>query len=156
MSDEGEIFAWDWINARRDKSLTDDQTLQLAPTTSRRWVDGGADVVNLLRRQVATLQTVKRVDQLPGPNSRTARVLDQIYQFYDGRKHRFEALAEQVVEWVMAESGIDYRLGWITPPSPDGGAGLRGSGRHREGPWPVQDSWFWARRNARNPLLRRR
>ena len=49
-----------------------------------------------------------------------------IVAHYDTRKHRFEALAELVTANILRESGSEYRTGWITPPSSDGGADFVG------------------------------
>jgi hypothetical protein len=49
-------------------------------------------------------------------------MLSQVVGFYEGRKHRFEALAEPV----LRGQGPDYRPGWVAPPSSDGGADFVG------------------------------
>src|SRR5262249_19227911 len=40
--------------------------------------------------------------------------------------HRFELLAARVVERILSGCGGDFRLGWVTPPSSDGGADFVG------------------------------
>jgi hypothetical protein len=59
--------------------------------------------------------------------SREAGTLSQVPGFHEGRKHRFEALAELV----LRGQGPDYRPGWVTPPSEDGGADLWSVRRRR-------------------------
>ena len=49
------------------------------------------------------------------------KVLENIYSYYDGKKHRFEALASLACESVIRESGSAYRRGWLTQSSGDGG-----------------------------------
>ncbi len=50
------------------------------------------------------------------------RVLKQIYDYYTGRKHRFEALAELISERVIGADKGNYEKGWITSAGSDGGA----------------------------------
>jgi len=48
-------------------------------------------------------------------------VLRAIYDFYSAQNHRFKLLAARVVERILSGCGGDFRLGWVTPPSSDGG-----------------------------------
>jgi Restriction endonuclease len=64
--------------------------------------------------------------QLPAAGSPEAAALEQVLGFYERRKHRFEALAELVAERVLRGHGADYRPGWLTPASSDGGADFVG------------------------------
>ncbi len=49
-------------------------------------------------------------------------MLKQVYEYYSGRKHKFEALAEVIAERVIgADHGV-YEKGWITSQGGDGGA----------------------------------
>ncbi len=41
LAAEGEEFNWEWINARRDASATEAQTLKLAPSAWKTWVREG-------------------------------------------------------------------------------------------------------------------
>jgi hypothetical protein len=126
LATEGDAFDWSWINARRNKSLSLEETLELAPESWKTWVRGGASTVERVRRRVAHLRTVKEADQRPVPGSKEEKVLKQIYEFYDKGKHRFEGLAELVAERVIRSAGAEYRSGWITPASSDGGADFIG------------------------------
>ena len=65
-------------------------------------------------------------DQRPDPGSADEHVLRAIYDFYSGQNHRFEWLAARVVERILSGCGGDFRLGWVTPPSSDGGADFVG------------------------------
>jgi hypothetical protein len=123
---DNERLDWAWINRRRDPGASTTDCLRLAPQAWRDWVDGGAETLPRLRRSVARLRTVKPAEQLPVAGSREAATLQQVLGFYEGRKHRFEALAEVVAERVLRGQGADYRPGWITPPSSDGGADFVG------------------------------
>lgn len=119
---EGEEFDWDWINARRDPNLTNDDCLSLAPAAWRWWVKYGSTSLPRVRRMLSRLRTVSATDQRPPDDSKQGRTLGAITQHYANRKHRFELLAEHVVQDVVITSGMDYVRGWITPASGDGGA----------------------------------
>jgi len=123
---ENEVFSWDWISARRNAQLSAEETLAVAPQSWRNWVDGGGKALERCRRRVVRLRTQKADAQKPRDGSREARALREIYEFYAGKKSRFEALAALVAEHVIAETGTRYRPGWITPASSDGGADFIG------------------------------
>ena len=123
---EGEEFDWNWINARRNPDLSDDDCLALAPSAWQWWVKNGSTSLSRVRRMLSRLKTVNAEEQRPVPGSREARILQSISQHYCNRKHRFELLAEHVVEDVVTSSGMDYVKGWITPRSADGGADFVG------------------------------
>lgn len=55
-----------------------------------------------------------------------AAALELIYQFYAGRKHRFELLASRVVMSHINRSGGKYHEGWVTRGSSDGGVDFVG------------------------------
>src|SRR5207248_1461676 len=73
------------------------------------------------RRRVSKLSIASAREQLPSNGSLEARALRQIYQYYEGRKSRFEALAALVTQHVFSKSGANYRLGWITRAGGDNG-----------------------------------
>ena len=123
---EGEEFDWNWINARRNPKMSDDDCLALAPAAWQWWVKNGSTSLPRVRRMLSRLKTVNAEEQKPAPGSKEARVLQFITQHYADRKHRFELLAEHVVENVVTSSGMDYVRGWITPRSADGGADFVG------------------------------
>jgi hypothetical protein len=105
MANEGKIFDWAWINSRRDPNLSDEECLSRAPKNWQTWTSKGTPVLETCRRLV----------------ERYVIVLRAIYRFYDGRKYRFENLASMVASEIVAESGAEYREGWLTPPTGDGG-----------------------------------
>jgi Restriction endonuclease len=126
LAAEDERLDWAWINRRRDPDASSTDCLKLAPRAWRDWVEGGDEALPRLRRSVVSLRTVRPAAQLPPSGSREAATLRQVLAFYEGRKHRFEALAELVAERVLRGEGATYRPGWITPPSSDGGADFVG------------------------------
>lgn len=119
LARENDTLDWGWINARRDPSVTTSEALQLAPSSWSRWVETGS--IGPLRRSVVTRGVVTETMQRPKADSEEYQVLHSIYLHYQGRQHRFEALAEFVIEQIFREQGIEYRRGWITQGSGDGG-----------------------------------
>jgi hypothetical protein len=126
LETENERLDWGWINCRRNPRTATADCLRVAPRAWRDWVDSGTEALPRLRRSIARLSAVKPAEQLPAAGSREAAVLQQVLAFYRGRRHRFEAVAELVAERVLRGQGADYRPGWITPPSSDGGADFVG------------------------------
>ena len=126
LTEENETFDWAWINARRDPTKSLDETLRFAPASWRKWLSGGASTLPRLRRHTSKLLVTKPKDQMPQPASRYERVLQEIYAYYAGKKHRFEGLAYAVVRRMLSASGHRFVEGWITPSSGDGGADFIG------------------------------
>lgn len=120
LAEDDETFPWAWIKARRDRSLTLDETLKAAPRSWRRWLVAGSVGSERLRRRVARRLVHSREEQLPLPGSRDALLLNAVYRSFDGRKVEFEAVASWVAERVLKRSGT-YRHVGITRASADGG-----------------------------------
>ncbi len=118
---EDERLNWEWINARRDSTLTDSQVLRLAPTSWQTWVREGNSALPRIRRQVARNRIMTAAEQLPTPASPEARVLDAVYRAFDGRKATFESLASAVAGRVIGAGTGRYHAGWLTQPSADRG-----------------------------------
>ncbi len=70
--------------------------------------------------------TTPTSEQQATPGSREARTLQHVYSRYEGRNQQFEGLAEVVAERVLGKGGSQYRTGWLTPSSSDGGADFIG------------------------------
>ena len=111
---EGEQFSWDWISARRSEVLSNEQCLKLAPQSWKAWVKDGKTSYPTVRRSVARAKSESTSNQLPEPGSKEAEILDEIFDFYEGAKHRFEAVAELVAESVLNAGAPSYRPGWIS------------------------------------------
>ncbi len=126
QKEENEIFDWRWISARRDPSVSAEDTLLLAPNAWRTWVNEGPSSLERCRRRVAKLLTHTSQEQRPSPGSPESRALHEIYIFYQQRKSRFEALASIVAARIIRADGHSYKDGWITPSSSDGGADFIG------------------------------
>ena len=126
ISAEFEEFEWNWIGLRRDESLSTAEANAFAPRSWRKWIEEGASALPRLRRRVTKVLTTPVVEQRPAENSREEAALKDIYEFYEGRKHRFELLAAVIVGRILEADGGDYRVGWVTRPGSDGGADFVG------------------------------
>jgi len=124
---ENEELDWNWINSRRNSSILLKDSLELAPTSWRKWVDSGPASVTRLRRNVITRSVVSEKMQRPAKDSPEEKILFTIYDYYSQKKHRFEALAEFVAQEIFREQGVSYKPGWITQGSGDGGFDFVGS-----------------------------
>ena len=124
----GEIDGVDirWIDDRRNRNLSSEKALRYAPDSWKRWVHEGRVAIPGVRRRVLTSSVRSTRDQQPVPGSVEAAVLQEIYSFYDGRKHAFELLASRVASEVLRESGARYRDGWLSRSSGDGGVDFVG------------------------------
>lgn len=122
MARENEVFDWNWINCRRDPNATDAECLKLAPASWKAWLKAGESALARERRRAAKLSVVDPKNQLPEPGSKTDKALQQIYAYYDKRKHRFEGLAYAVAKRLLGASHGHFVDGWITPLGSDGGA----------------------------------
>lgn len=125
LTNEHEDFSWDWINARRDPSLSLSEALQLAPAAWKRWVTLGEASLEKVRRRIFHAPIAKSHEQVPQTKTQ-AELLQGIYNHYADNKHGFEALAETVVTQVMREAGLRYVSGWVTRKSSDGGVDFVG------------------------------
>ena len=127
LASENDDLNWDWINARRNMSISIEKSLQLAPRSWKKWVESGPSAVSRLRRNVITRSVVSEKMQRPAKGSADEVVLNEIYNFYRDKKHRFEALAEFVIQQIFQDQGISYKAGWITQSGGDGGFDFVGS-----------------------------
>lgn len=118
LDQEGELFDWGWVSARRDRNTGVKESLKLAPQSWRKWVEEGDRSISGVRRELAKAGVKTKGEQLPLPGSIEEEVLNEVYQFYSDegnrRKHRFEAMAEAVANHLIANGGQSYRPGWIT------------------------------------------
>jgi len=128
LAKEAEDFNWDWINLRRNPDLTLADTLKIAPASWKRWIKHGTKALDQCRRRVAKLLVTSTGEQRPDSESDQAKVLREIYKFYEAhnRRRRFEALAAKIAGKVLEDAGGRYTFGWITPPTADGGADFIG------------------------------
>ncbi|MFI8238536.1 restriction endonuclease [Streptomyces sp. NPDC085866] len=126
LTTEHDKLSWEWIESRRNKSVSDASSLELAPRAWREWVKHGNSALPRLRRRVARAKVTKVPEQRPKPGTIEAKDLELIYKYFDGRKHDFEAVASAVAARVLRGSGNSYVEGWLTRRSGDGGADFVG------------------------------
>ncbi len=119
---EHEQFDWSWINSRRDPSVSLAESNKRAPKSWRNWITEGSNSLDRVRRRVSKLSVVKAEEQKPIPGSECEKVLNEVYRYFDGRKVKFEALAELIAERVIGSYQGIYQRGWITAGGGDGGA----------------------------------
>lgn len=125
LAEENETLSWDWINARRDPTITLEKANLLAPKAWRSWIEGGNQALGKVRRSVASQLVTDAKEQQPEPGSREERLLRSIYEYYsidNKTKARFEAFASMIAEHLLRPNASNYFPGWITPPGGDGGA----------------------------------
>ncbi len=125
LTGEKELFDWSWITARRSAVLLAGDHVPLAPASWKVWIRDGLSGVERCRRRIVKLLTVNTAQQRPQAG-RELQALQTIYEYYDRKKSRFEALAALISARVIAPEGNQYRHGWITPASSDGGADFVG------------------------------
>ncbi|WP_179292710.1 restriction endonuclease [Bacillus sp. 7884-1] len=126
LESEDEIFNWDWINKRRDPSLSLEETISSAPKSWTNWIKAGQPAIEKNRRRVSKLLTTKAEMQKPTHGSREEKAIKEIYNFYEGKKARFEGLAAIVSQKILNANSGSYVEGWITPSSSDGGSDFVG------------------------------
>lgn len=117
LAEDNEEFDWRWIVDRCDPTKNIEDTLVYAPASWKRWLKEGKDNLHLVRRSVSGRGLIKDSEQIPS----NPKMLDNIYHYYDGRKHEFECLAMEVTIKTIEESGAACVPGWITKKSGDGG-----------------------------------
>lgn len=126
IANENEEFDWNWINDRRNKDLSLEQTMNSAPKSWKEWIKKGNSVLEKTRRRVSKLFTVTKNEQIPIEGSKEEKILKEIYNYYNNRKSRFEGLALAVAAKILSDTVGKYHEGWITPSTSDGGADFYG------------------------------
>lgn len=126
LSPEGDRLNWNWINARRDPATSLEDSLLRAPKSWQKWVEGGTAVLQSIQRQVVKAQVVSDADQRPVVGSEEHKILQGVRDHYHTNKHRFEAVADFVTGKVLSSQNIQYKPGWITQGSGDGGVDFVG------------------------------
>lgn len=119
--DENDEVDWRWIDDRRDPAMTASASLRMAPATWRTWVQRGRVSIPSIRRRVMSSRVLTRAAQLPMPDSPEQTILEEIYRYFDSRKHAFELLASRVAAAVMDSRGGSYSEKWLTRSGGDGG-----------------------------------
>jgi hypothetical protein len=115
-----------WIDDRRNPALTLEEAARHAPSSWARWIHQGRMAVPIVRRRVLASTVRSPSEQQPARGSAEEDVLQELYRFYDGRKHSFELLAARVAAEVLRETGARYKEGWLSRSSGDGGVDFIG------------------------------
>lgn len=125
---DDDTLRFDWIDARRDPALTNDEAARSAPLAWRTWAREGAPALERLQRRVVKRRVTATFDQRPAPQSRQEQLLKAVYSHYKQvGEHRFEVLADFVVAEVLREAGVTYRPGWVTRGTGDSGVDFVGT-----------------------------
>ncbi|WP_345537052.1 restriction endonuclease [Phytohabitans rumicis] len=126
LAEAGDTIDLRWIDDRRNETLTVTQTARHAPASWNVWVAQGRASIPRVRRRVVSSRVKTTEEQLPVAGSAEERLLEELYAFFDGRKHAFEMLASRVAAQVLGGSGAVYRDGWLTRAGGDGGVDFVG------------------------------
>lgn len=119
--DDNDEVDWRWIDDRRDAALSGVESHRHAPGSWRTWVQRGRVALPSIRRRVISSRVLSKGDQLPTRGSAESAVLQDVYRFFDGRKHAFELLASRVAASVLNGQGGNYSEKWLTKSGGDGG-----------------------------------
>ncbi len=112
LTEEGELFDWDWIDQRRDAALTAEDTISYAPAAWQNWVQGGDSVLETIRRRVFGATIRSRPDQIKDISTNDWAVLEEIHRFFTSNAYEFEGLASWAAGKVLGPSSS---RGWVTP-----------------------------------------
>ena len=112
LNDEGERLNWDWIDRRRDGSLTSDEALVSAPAAWKRWVRLGDSALETSRRRVFGASIRSPAEQRREATTDDQMLGQEIYKFFNSNAYQFEGLASWVAGRVL---GPTSSRGWVTP-----------------------------------------
>jgi len=135
LTEEDESLAMLWISDRRNPKHDAMVANAHAPKAWQQWVKYGSPEIERIKRRVARYHIVRRQDQVMPASSTIGKTLDAVYRFYEGKKHRFEALASLACESMVRGTGAGYRRGWLTRGTGDGGLDFVGRIDIGEGTW---------------------
>ena len=121
MKSENENFNWQWINDRRDKGLSLDNSIKNAPESWVKWIEKGNKSIDSLRRNIYKINITTTDEQKPKVGSKEDKTLKEIHKFYSKpqKKKRFEYLASFITAHIMKKSVHNYKKGWVTKGSSD-------------------------------------
>ena len=119
---DGEKFNWEWIDDRRDESISITNSLKHAPKSWKEWVKNGFSTISKNRLRIKSYRILSEKEQSNMPN-KNREIIDQLLNVHypnpvkDGI--RFEALASFVTKLYF--NSEKYYRGWITVGSSDRG-----------------------------------
>ena len=122
-----DLFNWDWIDDRRNKNISDEDSLKNAPKNWIKWVNVGSEVVSKIQLKINSYRLISESDQRDLlPNNK--KIIDDLLNIHypdpiiDGI--RFEALASFITTLYFSDK--NYYRGWITVGSGDRGVDFVG------------------------------
>lgn len=122
-----DIFNWDWIDDRRNKNISDEDSLKNAPKNWIKWVEEGSEIVSKIKLKIKSYRLISESEQRDLlPNNK--KIIDDLLNTYypdpinDGI--RFEALASFITTLYFSDK--NYYRGWITVGSGDRGVDFVG------------------------------
>lgn len=121
LTEEDESLTTLWVADRRRVENEIKMANAMAPKAWMDWIKYGSAEIEKLKRRVARYRIVPRKDQVTPADSDKRKVLQKIYDFYEPKRHRFEALASMACESMIKETGANYQRGWLTRGTGDGG-----------------------------------
>jgi hypothetical protein len=114
---EDELFDWDWIDDRRDRSMLAERSNKRAPRSWKTWVRDGDVSIERVRRNVVR-DRIHRATERRMESAGHRMLLERVHQYYQSTPHGFEGLASFVTQRIL---GPNCTRGWVTPRSGDGG-----------------------------------
>jgi len=121
LKDDHDEIPMSWLNLRRQNDADIQAQFEEAPKAWQQFVDRGITIVDKLRRNVLKSTILAQSLQIPAKGSPLEDILLRTIDYFDYSKHDFEYVAARVVERIFDDQGVNYRTGWITPRSGDGG-----------------------------------
>lgn len=122
-----DLFDWGWIDERRDKSISDEDSLKNAPKNWIKWVEEGSEIVSKIQLKIKSYRLISESEQRDLlPNNK--KIIDDLLNIHypdpinDGI--RFEALASFITTLYFSDK--NYYRGWITVGSGDRGVDFVG------------------------------
>lgn len=121
LSKENNQLDWNWISARCNEKLSNQETNKIAPASWKYWIQNGNDKIEKIRRHVIKSKIIKEKDQKPIKGSIEDRIIKIIEKHYQNKKLQFELFALQIAQFYFMENDIKYLEGYITKGSGDKG-----------------------------------
>jgi len=118
---------WSWIDDRRNKNKTNEESLINAPSNWKKWVERGSEVISQIQLKIKSYRIISEAEQRDLQPQNKKIIDDLLNKYYpdatiDGI--RFEALASFITTLYFGDK--KYHRGWITVGSGDRGVDFVG------------------------------
>lgn len=120
LEEENETLDWHWIEDRRNADLEINSVNRHAPKSWKEWLRKGNVSLPSMQRKIYKSLILSPKAQMESDPS-TLKILNSIYDYYSDKKHNFEFLSAFITERIIIDNGGNYKFGWITAKSGDGG-----------------------------------